>query len=476
MSRLVLADPERCRREELQRRKLLRLEQVWLKINLSNDFLIMVCISFKVRQQSKDIASQLRTRVAEERKRQIDRIDQIKADEVRAWKEKYLGIMDEKLEECYGKVGDAHAAAKAEIEMEKKRLELQKINRRLAAQRGREAMAKLESDKQKQAKPARKPPVTGKRPVSRKSDPVTVATQVGESLNEMEIVKDTNKLIRSHSMQNISSDTLSSSIEVAIQSLRLAKSQPDSVLPIADANHIDEVPLPGSALNKTNYQDAQITLATNLISKRRQTNSTIGTLLGMPDPAIPNDVPHTPSNYANRNASSNIQPQNEFPKDIQPTLPRPSQPPIANRKSIAANPKPRTLSPSKQSTNIPTNLSKTTSSELPARPPTYVPMFTKPSSTQLLVQGHSIGPGVAAIRHPTNASQMPTIAESTVESAAPKVQYYDHANRFSKEYEPDERLIVQPEVYDRFTPDARQAANIERRRELEYAADEQRRR
>lgn len=414
-------------------------------------------------------------RVNDERNRQIERIDQIKADEVRAWKQKQLGIMDDVLEECVIKVGEAQAAARTENELEKKRLEQQKVNRRLAAKRGREAMAKLESDKRKQAKSARKPPVTTKRPGSGKlGEPVNVATQVGESLNELQNTMDQSPLVgkkqvvRPLSTQNISSDTLSSSIEVAIQALQLAKTKPnyqfqnspELVLPTNSSSNIVE----------NNSQELPITLASDLISRRRQTNSNIGPLLGSSEAAI------------SKISSSHINPQSEYLKDIQPTIPRPILPSGAIRKTPPPpQSKPidnkRTLSPSKHPIR-PNNNNPKTTPEVRSRPPTtFVPMFTKPSSTQLLVQGKSILPG-GSERNSRNAAQLLPITESTSSHppSAPFVQYYDHANRFSKEYEQDEHLVVQPEPYDSLVPNAMEAADMERRREEEFAAEEQLRR
>lgn len=421
--------------------------------------------------------------MSEERKRQVDRIDQIKADEVRAWKQKHLGIMDDILEECVGKVGEAQAAAKAEIELEKKRLELQKVNRRLAAKRGREAMARLESDKMKQAKPTRKPLVTTKRPVSGKlGETVNVATQVSDSINDMQTPTHLNQIDGNNTpqvipaTQNISSDTLSSSIEVAIQSLQLAQAQSinkfsnnsERVLPVNTDQPWDEIPIPVTTSERQNPQNDQITLASDLISKRRQTNSNIGPLLGFSE--MPREINEMQDNYRNRNASSNRNTPQVFAKDIQPTIASSRLQTISNRKTDSTQSKHRTLSPSKHSTQQPHQPKQST--QLPDRP-TFVPMFTKPPSTQLLVQGTSIHPG-GVTRNSTSATQIVPTQSSSSLLSAPKVKYYDHANRFSKEYEAnDEHLIVHSEANDSFVPNAMEAAAIERRHEEQFAVEKQ---
>lgn len=391
-------------------------------------------------------------RVSEERKRQIDRIDQIKEDEVRAWKEKHLGKMDDLLEECVGKVGEAHAAAKNEIELEKKRLEQQTANRRLAAKRGREALAKLEMDKQKQKKVPRKPIVAAKRPVSGKQGShVHVATQVGDSINEIDgmCADPMNALIT----QNISSDTLSSSIEVAIKSLKPLI--PSLYTHISSCSELD-VPincgtfqLPNNPAENTKppTHDSQFTLATDLINRRRQTNPSVDNQSGFPLETISNNTAPRPprqNTYVNRNASSVMNTENEFvfvpyEKDIHPTIPREQN--SVTRNTSSTRPKPIAgkpgYSPSKRS-SVP---SKGKPNEMIANHPALVSTNTKPANSN--------PPSV-----PNGISRKPSVATDNL-----VVQ--SQSSLEAEYYEPDEHLIVHQEAADSYAPNSIESAGID---------------
>lgn len=223
----ILSDFERCRRDELKRRKLLRLAQV--------------------REQSKQMAATARRKFDEEQARQIGIIDSIKKAEINAWKAKHglhsplqPSAVHAGTATC---IGAAHEAARRERaeELDPARQRQEEQRRQAAEQRGRQALAKVHGvrQQQQQAKDKRpaaaaavrvrytKPVLTTSRKVQTKGSAAAkhASTQVGDSIMHVpasvntscsaveDVVRTNGQPSRAVQPIDISSDSLSSSVE-----------------------------------------------------------------------------------------------------------------------------------------------------------------------------------------------------------------------------------------------------------------------
>lgn len=112
----------------------------------------------KVREQSKEIASQLRENVRCEEKRQLDKVNEVKRNEMLNWRQKQIGQKDKDYKSCLEQVGKAHLAAERE-NMRQLRIEEQKEkNRKLALKRGKLAAQKMKGElKLNKCKPIKVP-------------------------------------------------------------------------------------------------------------------------------------------------------------------------------------------------------------------------------------------------------------------------------------------------------------------------------
>lgn len=105
-----------------------------------------------MRQQSKQIASKIREDYRKEEQRQIDHINRIKKDELIKWREKQLGILELDYKKHLDEIGSAHIAAVVENAKQKQFEEQKEKNRRLALKRGKIAAQKLKDEKMKPTK------------------------------------------------------------------------------------------------------------------------------------------------------------------------------------------------------------------------------------------------------------------------------------------------------------------------------------
>ncbi|XP_022211600.2 arginine-glutamic acid dipeptide repeats protein-like, partial [Drosophila obscura] len=97
----VLDDPARVKKDLENERRITRLQQV--------------------REKSNHLARKIREDVAAEKKRQIDRLEQTKQDELKVWREHVLVKKHQDYRSAIFQVGSAHRAAKAETERTEKR-------------------------------------------------------------------------------------------------------------------------------------------------------------------------------------------------------------------------------------------------------------------------------------------------------------------------------------------------------------------
>ncbi|XP_055294791.1 uncharacterized protein LOC129564663 [Sitodiplosis mosellana] len=100
----------------------------------------------QVRQQSKEIAAQVRENVRKEEQRQIELLNRVKEDEVLKWRQKQLGIIEQDYQTRLAQIGEAHLNAARENDRQQQFEEQKEKNRRLALKRGKIAAQKLKEE------------------------------------------------------------------------------------------------------------------------------------------------------------------------------------------------------------------------------------------------------------------------------------------------------------------------------------------
>lgn len=489
----------------------------------------------QVRQQSNAFAAEKRRNVQEENKRQLARIEQIKNDELRAWKEKYIGETQHQLDNCLLKVGEAHAAALKENELERKAQEQRIKNHRLATKRGKEALAILRqntTDAKRKIVPAAS---------VKKATNATIATQVTDSLdrifhsNQQKATEGQERLPNRHvyanvleednivdlssssdtqfflepqekphasdpyvdlaksetEIVNISSESLSSSLEIIAKGSRLSKTLPlacsktsrptgnavnskknsahysPSKYVAADTSSETALPSNGPTVTQTEPNTLPLTQVSDLINRRKISKVTLqvdNDFNNKPTGILPENITpppiivqgaERPSRSCLRPSSSNI-----LHKPLA-LLAKPKVAPSTNAKhsTVTRNFLKKTNSPAprKHTQPIKTHLKTKTKSVNPI--PTnkeYIPLFVKPTtSSRLFVEGHAINPPQIQSNVWPKPTSSATITEP--EPSEEKVTFYDHANRFAKEYDPPEN-VMHKELKDDAQPNAMTAA------------------
>lgn len=99
-----------------------------------------------MRQQSKEIASQIRENVRHEEQRQLERINRIKQDELLNWRQKQIKSTEKDYKHCLSQIGQAHSAAERENIKQRKLDKQHQKNRKIALNRGKLAAEKMKSD------------------------------------------------------------------------------------------------------------------------------------------------------------------------------------------------------------------------------------------------------------------------------------------------------------------------------------------
>lgn len=345
-----------------------------------------------------------------EKQRQLDAVNEIKRNELLKWRQQQIAQTENDYKSCLHQVGGAHLAAERETE-KMKQIDAQRMkNRKLALQRSKLAAEKVKA----------KNAANGK--VRIKATQVhTVSTQVDSSLN-------------ADSDSDASSSSSASSVCSVIVRTNKKKISPKKLAPP------DKKSMKSQAINY---------VAENFISINTSTSTDIS--LGMESPPIAkftrvSDLlkkKTTAAACAPPAAAARIESQTTKPyvsktfkldkSGVQP----PRSPPKKTALSTKSNSAKLTMQPIKRK---PTMAKKPSLTKYEIKP--YVPQFVK--------------------------AKKPTAAQGTTETANSQqtVQFYDHSNRFTKEYESKLNLI---ENYDEPAPlNAMQEAELEREREQKY--------
>lgn len=483
----------------------------------------------------------MRRRVDDEKHRQADIIERIKAEEIRAWKLKHgLRSPGEQLPSgaCPGPatcVGEAHAAAKREIAEEHRLRGRLEANRRAAMRRGREALARLDAKrleqeqekgaKRKRGAPAATTAATEQRTKGKAQQTAKVntkvaknaSTQVGDSILEVNVYNaarnaatirfnsscnsqeslDANDDIVCVPLQTTSkpaaadvhhlSDDLSSSLEIEAEARKLAQA-----LPIVSALRKPENTAPfatdvAAAASPVPAPVSPIRAASELIRNRRSQHKNNDQPINwfVPSEEQSSSVPVEPLRIADAwsaglrttaatttdkplptttKASTNHTKQatdshakhSTFTTErvVEPLKQRNRSP---NKRNAPAAVRRPSASPSKRAAGVPGAATVRKSTQPSAKQP-YVPQFNKPTTSAERQR-------LSGLQAATPDDQPPIPAETQQ-----RVQYYDHANRFAKEYEVPTGAVVHAGTADAIGPNAMQAALAERRRDVQLAA------
>lgn len=145
----VISDFDYAKKTEIERRKKLRLEQVCCLIFLFFFSLFLNFVFFfQVRQQSKDIASNIRNRYEIGKRNELNRIEKVKTAELRNFNAKKIVKLQKDYRDCLASVGEAHELAARERENDKLIKQKKVRNEIIAARRGKEAAIQLKKNKE----------------------------------------------------------------------------------------------------------------------------------------------------------------------------------------------------------------------------------------------------------------------------------------------------------------------------------------
>lgn len=372
----------------------------------------------KVRGQSKEIASQLRRKVEKEKQRQLDVVNKIKRNELLKWRQQQIAQAKGDFKTCLYQVGAAHMAAERETD-KMREIDAQRIrNRKLATQRGRLAAKKVKAKK-----------TANEKTHVKESQVHTVATQVDDEWLCDESDDDA---------------TLTSSA---------SESSVCSIVARKDTKIIS--PKKHDAFGQSTSKDNDY-VAEKFISISSSTLTDIS--LGVESPPVTNFTrvsdllkksstvtAHAPAETAAKSETLVTRPyvSKTYKLDTRSVEPPRSPPKKMTVKALASKAaKTCSTHPARASTHPLKKApiaSRAPSAKYVIKP--YVPQFikSKPAST-------------AATRSATDAAKVP-----------PKVQFYDHLNRFSREYPGRLDLI---ESHDAPPPrNAMEEAKLERERE-----------
>lgn len=427
-----------------------------------------------MRQQSKEIASQIRERVRGEKERQLQAVNSIKQNELVNWQQRQMGKVKNDVNACLSKVGEAHTAAQAE-NAKAKLIEEQKVkNRKLALQRGKLAAQQLTVQKSRSL-PSQKIAVNVNIKDKPKKTLVAVSTQVNDSVDSSNISSSssTSSLTSSSSTLVTKIQDTGSSSKTLAEKLRseynlrspqkgTGMSYDDfdletSDIPSAvstkksvqyDLQHSDTVSdedLDDTYLHRNRVERAQIhlkphSLKDNTSSDSLEISNQIPTITRVTDllkkSRTHDALKEQDQFYLKSSLHKKDPPSTTSSESIQKS---PSKPIITNAKSIVKSEKPRSI--------LKKPLSTPTSPKMPARPilKKETNKLQKTPKKTAVKQSTAIEKRKQTPFHYVPRFTINTQVDgetSEASSQRQRVQFYDHANRFSSEYDLDGSVVV----------------------------------
>lgn len=361
-----------------------------------------------MRQQSKEIASQIRENVRHEEQRQVDRINQIKQDELHNWRQKQIKSTEKDYEHCLRQFGQAHSAAERENVKQRQIDEQHQKNRQIALKRGKLAAEKLKTSSNMMKSSAQTKAIKAKPPIDHSKK---VAFQSPETSSSSDTSSSSSSATTTPSSSNHSTPSV---ILVETTKSPGMKVKPIVPVPIVSPK-ANKSPIKIREYNPLRYaSSANNSSATDDISMTDSPMSDpppkitkISDLLGK-KPTKPNGLrssPHIAKTYKLEKS------------------------PVSSRSPVKrSNTKPQiNLVSSRLSRTIQTPTKSSGKSSVKVLPERkhFVPEFTKAKSKEL------------ATRKDTSVQTTPKTSST--------VKFYDHANKFSREYEGnldlEERLL-----------------------------------
>lgn len=435
-----------------------------------------------MRQQSKEIASQIRERVRGEKERQLQAVNAIKQNELVNWQQRQMGKAKNDVNACLSKVGEAHSAAQAE-NAKAKLIEEQKVkNRKLALQRGKAAAQQLTVQKSR-SPPSQKISVNVNIKDKPKKTLVAVSTQVNDSVDS----------------SNISSSSSTSSLTSSTSTLVTQKQTNTGSSSRTLAEQLRSEYNLRSPQNSTGISYDEFDLETSDIPSAVSTKKSVQYDLQHSDTISDEDLDHLDDTYLHRNrieraqihskpyslkgstSSDSLEISNQVPTITRVTdmlkksrnhdalnkqdqfylksslhkkepssitsseslQKSPSKPIITNAKSNIKSEKPRSI--------LKKPLPPPTSPKMPARPilKKETNKFQKtPKKTAVKqlseIERRNQTPFHYVPRFTTNTQVDGETSEAS--SQRQKVQFYDHANRYSSEYDLEESVVVREDA------------------------------
>lgn len=342
-----------------------------------------------MRQQSKEFASQVRENVQYEEQRQLDKINRIMKDEMLNWRQKQIAATEKDYKHCLDHIGDAHAAAEYENAKQQKIDEQREKNRRLALKRGKIAMDKLKSESNMKQ------------------------TKSNKSIKEKKVIDHSKKVIDSPDSSSSSSSSTtspSSSSDCSVASVIEKKKKPEIKAKIAPISSKSSVS-PRSSKSKIK---SNVRIMDYNPMKYASANSSPATDVSLSDVPLDESPPFITkiSDLLGR----------------KPLKPLRSSPYIAKTYKLEKSPVQMRNTPKKagqkpQINSVSTRLSRTI--QTPTKTSGKSPMKMLPERKHFV---------------PEFVKQKPSIQlkkDSSIQTTpqfSSKVQFYDHANKFAKQY------------------------------------------
>lgn len=365
-----------------------------------------------MRQQSKEIASQIRENVRHEEQRQLERINQIRHDELHNWRQKQIQSTEKDYEHCLRQFGQAHTAAARETVKQRQIDEQHQKNRQIALKRGKLAAEKFKTGSNMKKSTTQTKTMKTKPPIDHSKK---VAFQ------SPEISSDTS----SSSSSSATTTPTTSSSNNSTPSVILVDSKRN---PSIKVKQIVPVPSKSVVSPKAKQSPIKIREYNPLRYASSANNSSATDDLSMTDSPMSDPPPKITK------ISDLLGKKSTKPNGLR------SSPHIAKTYKLEKSPV-SSRSPGKKSTAKPQiNL---VSSRLSRTIQTPTKSGGK-SSVKLLPERKHFVPEFAKAKPKELPARKDTSVQTTPKTSS-TVQFYDHANKFSREYEGnldlEERLL-----------------------------------
>lgn len=362
-----------------------------------------------MRQQSKEIASQIRENVRHEEQRQLERINRIKQDELLNWRQKQMKSTETDYKHCLSQIGQAHSAAERENVKQRQIDEQHQKNRHIALKRGKLAAEKMKTDSKM------------------KSTAQTKAAKV-------KVIDHSKKVAFQSPESSSSSDSSSSSATSTPTSSSSDSSTPSVILvetkkkPEIKTKTIVPVPLKSSSVaQKANRSPIKIREYNPL--RYASANNSSATDVSMTDSPMSDPPPQITK------VSDLLGKKSTKPNGLR------SSPHIAKTYKLDKSPVSSRHPVKKSSTTKPQISSVSSRLSRTIQTPTK---SGGKSPVKVLPERKHFVPEFVKTKPKEMGAKRDTSVQTTPKSSS-KVQFYDHANKFSSEYESslglEERLL-----------------------------------